>query len=191
MGEPVAVPRQEPTGDHRKDRAGGRREERNDGATPASGDRLERTVDADGASCGEVRITAAAGVPAGPVTRAQWRPAETLSEQTSTWQTLFGASMGKKEISASQGEPGISITEFDTFVLFAELSLANGEPQVWLRRSADRQPEQVQASSLIEKLQKWACSRIVIETVASDRRVGCLEATTILAARMARQLGHG
>jgi hypothetical protein len=113
----------------------------------------------------------------------------TLSEQTSTWQTLFGASMGKKEISASQGEPGISITEFDTFVLFAELSLANGEPQVWLRRSADRQPEQVQASSLIEKLQKWACSRIVIETVASDRRVGCLEATTILAARMARQLG--
>src|SRR6478609_5399642 len=76
MGEPVAVPRQEPTGDHRKDRAGGRREERNDGATPASGDRLERTVDADGASCGEVRITAAAGVPAGPVTRAQWRPAD-------------------------------------------------------------------------------------------------------------------
>jgi len=112
-----------------------------------------------------------------------------LSEQASTWQNLFGATM-RGTIPLENGEPA-QIGTFDTFVLFAHLSSSDDKPEeVWLRLSPDKEPTPVPATTLLEKLgEKWRFSRVVIETVADERRTGCLKATTALAARMARSLG--
>jgi len=123
-------------------------------------------------------------------------------KEPALWADLFTASNFKTVGVPDPKEPETTheapITDFDTFVLFAPVSLVSGQPVIWFPRGATM--EAVQASTLVETLDKWTLSYLVIETIAGpsaplqpglaleSAQPRSLQATTQLAAKLARDL---
>jgi hypothetical protein len=116
------------------------------------------------------------------------------------WTDLFQASrsgtVGVPDLQHRAGDTEQSLTsDFDTFLLFAPVSIVDGEPRVSF---SDERMAPFRASDLLKQLQQWALSYLIIETIAGEAAprpapagspARSLQATTQLAAMLADQLG--
>ena len=126
--------------------------------------------------------------------------ARLVVKEPALWTDLFQASR-----SGTVGAPGPQhragdteqplISDFDTFLLFAPVSIVDGEPRVSF---SDERVAPVRTSDLLKQLQQWALSYLIIETIAGEAAPGpgpagsparSLQATTQLATMLAGQLG--
>jgi Caspase domain/TIR domain len=124
-------------------------------------------------------------------------------KEPARWFDLAAASMDKsvtfQEPDESNKTTESPITDFDTLLLFAPVSLASGEPVVWFPKGTAM--EATRAQSLVEQLGRWTLSYLVIETIAGPSALlqtgsvlgpaqpRTLQATTHLATKLARELG--
>ena len=67
---------------------------------------------------------------------------------------------------AGDTRSSLSLSDFDTFLLFAPVSIVDGEPRVSF--SDERRPRFFRASHLAKQLQQWALSYLIIETIAGE-----------------------
>jgi hypothetical protein len=119
-------------------------------------------------------------------------PPELLVKEPARWGDLLQASMEKRV-------EGRRITDFDTFLLFAPVSLMQDEPVVWFPDGAHMRYRRAQF--LVERLREWEFSYLIVETVAGPpaplqgtpergpSQASSLRATTQLATMLARELG--
>ncbi len=133
----------------------------------------------------------------------QPRAPKLVVKEPASWGDLFEASRSRSvEVPDPQqgGETKkFPISDFDTFLLFAPVSIVDGEPGVSFSKQG---MAPVRASNLLQGLRQWAFSYLVIETIAGQAtlplppgpesagsRAHSLQATTQLATELASQLG--
>ena len=118
-----------------------------------------------------------------------------LVKEDATWIELSDASRLKRL--PTDGDTFEPITDFDTMVLLVPVTLGGDSPEVWLRGGSALKP--VPAMTLVNSLQNWTCSYVILETIAGQPRLGAredtlttharsLQATTQLATKLAREL---
>jgi hypothetical protein len=111
-----------------------------------------------------------------------------------TWDDLFETLISKKLI-LSDGTM-MPISDIDTVVLFAPVTMERYEPLIWFRDGLGKFSP-TDAQTFIEAMSYWTCSLVILETVAglpSDLAadpgsIRSLQATTKLAAMLGRKMG--
>ncbi len=133
----------------------------------------------------------------------QPHPPKLVIKEPAFWGDLFQASESRSVEARNPQQAGeietLPISDFDTFLLFAPVSIVDGEPMVWFSKPPGMAP--TRASTLLDRLQAWSFSYLIIETIAGQAtplqggsemapsRARSLQATTQLATKLARQLG--
>lgn len=128
--------------------------------------------------------------------------AELVIKEPAQWGVLYQTTDdGRVARQPGGGAERIPITDFDTFVLFAPISMVDDEPEVWFPKANQAGSVPTRCSTLADRLKKWAFSYLVIETIAGQAapllgttekswsRACSLQATTRLATKLARELG--
>lgn len=130
-------------------------------------------------------------------------PPRLVVKERAQWGELYQSTISQNVEGCVDQQPGASperipITDFDTFVLFAPVSLSNRAPVVGFPNGAAWVSSR--ASQLADLLKQWRFSYLIIETIAGHgplqgtsepgwSRTRSLQATTQLATELARVLG--